>query len=85
MEVVQQTKLILNHLYRKCKSTSEIGGLAQLIEHRLCTAGVTGLSPVSSTNTKKKLKFLWKKHEDFGYICVFDRQENIDMLMIGYK
>ena len=50
MEVVQQNKFILNHLYRKCKLTSEIGELAQLVEHRFCKARVRGSSPLFSTN-----------------------------------
>ena len=29
--------------------TFNIGGLAQLIEHLLCTQGVNGLNPLSST------------------------------------
>ena len=77
------------HIYyqrlRRYRYNHNIRVVAQLVEHLLCKQRVRGSNPLSSTNTKKKLKFLWKKHEDFGYICVFDRQENIDMLMIGYK
>ncbi len=50
MEVVQQNKSILNHLYRKCKLTSEIGALAQQVEHLLCKQRVRGSSPLGSTN-----------------------------------
>ncbi len=28
----------------------ELGGLAQLVEHLLCKQGVTGSSPITSTN-----------------------------------
>ena len=49
MEVVQQNKSILNHLYRKCKLTSEFGELAQSVEHLLCKQRVRGSSPLFST------------------------------------
>lgn len=50
MEVVQQNKSILNHLYRKCNLTSEFGALAQLVERLLCKQNVRGSNPLGSTN-----------------------------------
>lgn len=34
---------------------SSLGGMAQLVEHSLHMRGVTGSSPVVSTNTKKPI------------------------------
>lgn len=45
-------KLILNHLYRKCKiDFCKIGELAQLVEHLLCKQRVRGSSPLFSTTS----------------------------------
>lgn len=47
---------------------SSLGGMAQLVEHSLHMRGVTGSSPVVSTNIRKPYKFV-------GFFsCLFRQQ-----------
>ena len=50
---------------------SSLGGMAQLVEHSLHMRGVTGSSPVVSTNIRKPYKCV-----GFSLVCIENRLEH---------
>ena len=66
MEVVQQIEFILNHLYRKCELTSEIGALAQLARAPALQAGGQGFESLTLHKVSSSWRRATNKMEEGG-------------------